>query len=61
MPSYTPPLRDMQFVMHELLDLENELKAMPKHAETDAEHHQCCVGRGRQVCGRSYFSAQPFG
>ncbi len=29
MPSYTPPLRDMQFVLHELLDLENELKAMP--------------------------------
>ena len=37
MPSYVPPLRDLQFVLHELLDLENELKAMPKHADTDAD------------------------
>jgi alkylation response protein AidB-like acyl-CoA dehydrogenase len=37
MPSYTPPLRDMQFVMHELLHVTDELQAMPAHAEIDAD------------------------
>jgi alkylation response protein AidB-like acyl-CoA dehydrogenase len=37
MPQYTPPLRDMQFVLHELLDVTATLKTMPPHAEIDAE------------------------
>ena len=37
MPQYTPPLRDMQFVLHELLDATGTLKALPKHAEVDAD------------------------
>ena len=37
MPSYTPPLRDMQFVMHELLHIVDDLKHIPKHADMDAE------------------------
>ncbi|NWG73528.1 MAG: acyl-CoA dehydrogenase C-terminal domain-containing protein [Rubrivivax sp.] len=37
MPTYTPPLRDMQFVMHEVLGAVDELKAMPRHAEVDAD------------------------
>ncbi len=37
MPTYTPPLRDLQFVMHELLGAVDELKLMPRHAELDAE------------------------
>ena len=37
MPTYTPPLRDMQFVLHEVLNVEAEFKAMPAHAETDAD------------------------
>ena len=37
MPSYTPPLRDMQFVMHEVLKVTDEFKALPKHAEVDAD------------------------
>ena len=37
MPSYTPPLRDMQFVMHEVLKVTDELKAIPKHADLDVE------------------------
>jgi alkylation response protein AidB-like acyl-CoA dehydrogenase len=36
MPTYTPPLRDMQFVMHEVLDAVAELQALPRHAEVDA-------------------------
>ena len=37
MPAYTPPLRDMQFVMHELLKVTDAFKAMPRHADVDAE------------------------
>ena len=33
MGQYTAPLRDMQFVLHELLGAEAELKAMPPHAD----------------------------
>ncbi|MDO9451895.1 MAG: acyl-CoA dehydrogenase family protein, partial [Stagnimonas sp.] len=37
MGQYVAPLRDMQFVLHELLNVEAELKAMPKHADLDAD------------------------
>ncbi|WP_431511408.1 acyl-CoA dehydrogenase C-terminal domain-containing protein [Variovorax sp. DAIF25] len=37
MPSYNPPVRDMQFVLHEVLNVAEELKALPAHAETDAD------------------------
>ena len=37
MPTYTPPLRDMQFVMHEVLGVANEYAAMPRFAEVDAD------------------------
>ncbi|MBK9361009.1 MAG: acyl-CoA dehydrogenase C-terminal domain-containing protein [Rubrivivax sp.] len=37
MPQYNPPLRDMQFVLHELLGAADELKLMPRHAEIDAD------------------------
>jgi len=37
MPQYTPPLRDMQFVMHEVLNVVDELKLLPAHADIDAD------------------------
>ena len=37
MPIYTPPLRDMQFVMHEVLKVSDELRACPKHADIDVD------------------------
>ncbi len=37
MAAYTPPLRDMQFVMHELLNVTDELKLLPRHADIDAD------------------------
>jgi alkylation response protein AidB-like acyl-CoA dehydrogenase len=37
MPQYTPPLRDMQFVMHEVLNVVDELKMLPAHADVDRE------------------------
>lgn len=37
MGQYTAPLRDMQFVLHEVLNVEAELKAIPKHAALDVD------------------------
>jgi alkylation response protein AidB-like acyl-CoA dehydrogenase len=37
MPIYTPPLRDMQFVMHEVFKVADEYKAMPRHADVDVD------------------------
>ncbi|HEX8957452.1 MAG TPA: acyl-CoA dehydrogenase C-terminal domain-containing protein [Burkholderiaceae bacterium] len=37
MGQYTPPMRDIHFVLHELLQVENELKQMPAHADIDAD------------------------
>lgn len=37
MANYQAPLRDMQFVLYELLDVEQHFKALPAHAETNRE------------------------
>ena len=37
MPTYTPPLRDMRFVLHEVLDVVGALKLLPAHADIDAD------------------------
>ena len=37
MAQYTPPIRDMQFVLHELLDAVPTLKHIPAYAELDAD------------------------
>ena len=37
MPSYVPPLRDMRFVLHEVLDVVGTLKSLPAHADVDRD------------------------
>ncbi|MCK9514891.1 MAG: acyl-CoA dehydrogenase C-terminal domain-containing protein [Ottowia sp.] len=37
MPSFTPPLRDFQFVLHELLQVSDALGGMDRFAEIDAQ------------------------
>jgi len=37
MPIYSPPLRDMQFVLHEVLQVSPALAQLPPHAEVDAD------------------------
>jgi alkylation response protein AidB-like acyl-CoA dehydrogenase len=37
MPTYNPPLRDMQFVMHELLKVTDDFKSIPRYAEADTD------------------------
>jgi alkylation response protein AidB-like acyl-CoA dehydrogenase len=37
MGQYVAPLRDMQFVLHELLHVDEELKQLPRYADVDAD------------------------
>ena len=37
MPSYTPPLRDMQFLLHDVFGSVERLKAIPRYADVDAD------------------------
>ena len=46
MPQYTPPLRDMHFVMHELLGVVDELKALPAYADVDADTINAVIEEG---------------
>ena len=46
MPSYTPPLRDMQFVLHEVLDVVGALKGLPAHADIDADTINAVIEEG---------------
>ena len=46
MPQYTPPLRDMQFVMHEVLNVVDELRLCPKHADVDADTINAVIEEG---------------
>ena len=55
MPSYTPPLRDMQFVMHELLHIVDDLQHIPKHAEMDAETINAVLEEGGKFAAEVLF------
>ncbi|MEN9373931.1 MAG: hypothetical protein RIR79_1483 [Pseudomonadota bacterium] len=46
MPSYTPPLRDMQFVLHEVLNVVNELHAIPRHVDLDIDTFNSVLEEG---------------
>jgi alkylation response protein AidB-like acyl-CoA dehydrogenase len=46
MPRYTPPLRDLQFVLHELLDAVPTLKRMPRYSDLDAETVNAVIEEG---------------
>ena len=55
MPSYTPPLRDMQFVLHELLGVTDEFKQMPKHADIDADTINAVLEEGGKFAAEVVF------
>ena len=55
MPSYTPPLRDMQFVMHELLHIVDDLQHIPKHADMDAETINAVLEEGGKFAAEVLF------
>jgi len=46
MPTYTPPLRDMQFVMHEVFNVVEDFKSLPPHAEVDVDTINAVIEEG---------------
>jgi alkylation response protein AidB-like acyl-CoA dehydrogenase len=55
MPTYNPPLRDMQFVMHELLNVTAELKTIPAHADMDADTINAVLEEGGKFASEVAF------
>ncbi|MFM8691992.1 MAG: acyl-CoA dehydrogenase N-terminal domain-containing protein, partial [Limnohabitans sp.] len=55
MPVYTPPLRDMQFVLHELLDVTATLRTLPAHADTDADTINAVLEEGGKFAAEVVF------
>nr|WP_315463774.1 acyl-CoA dehydrogenase C-terminal domain-containing protein [uncultured Rhodoferax sp.] len=55
MPSYTPPIRDMQFVMHEVLKVADDLKQIPKHADIDADTINAVLEEGGKFAAEVAF------
>ena len=46
MPQYTPPIRELQFLLHELLDAVPTLRALPAHAGIDADTLNAVIEEG---------------
>lgn len=55
MAQYNPPLRDMQFLMHEVLQVVDTLKAMPAHADVDAETINAVLEEGGKFASEVIF------
>ena len=55
MPTYTPPLRDMQFVLHELLKVTDEYRQMPRHADVDADTMNAVLEEGGKFAAEVTF------
>ena len=55
MPQYTPPLRDMKFVLHELLGAADELKMLPRHSDIDAATIDAVLEEGGKFAAEVLF------
>ncbi|HVL56046.1 MAG TPA: acyl-CoA dehydrogenase family protein, partial [Burkholderiaceae bacterium] len=55
MARYTPPLRDMQFVMHEVLEAPQCLQQLPRHAEVTRELIDQVLEEGGKFCAEVLF------
>jgi alkylation response protein AidB-like acyl-CoA dehydrogenase len=55
MPTYTPPLRDMQFVMHEVLNVTDDLKTIPRHADIDVDTINAVLEEGGKFASEVIF------
>ena len=61
MGQYQPPLRDMQFVLHELLNVEQSLAQLPAHAETNRELIDQILEEGGKFCAEVIFPLNQVG
>jgi hypothetical protein len=61
MPTYTPPLRDMKFVLHEVLNVETHLRKLPPHADIDAATIDTILEEGGKFCAEVLFPLNQIG
>ncbi|PLZ01717.1 acyl-CoA dehydrogenase [Burkholderia sp. WAC0059] len=61
MGQYAAPLRDMQFVLHELLNVEAEVRRMPKHADLDADTINQVLEEAGRFCSEVLFPLNSVG
>ncbi len=61
MPQYTPPLRDMQFVLHELLGVENALRKLTPYAAIDRATIDAVLEEGGKFCAEVLFPLNQVG
>ncbi|MBL8385026.1 MAG: acyl-CoA dehydrogenase C-terminal domain-containing protein [Burkholderiales bacterium] len=61
MAQYTPPLRDMQFVLHEVLGAGAVLKGLPAHAEITPELIDQVIEEGGKFCAEVLFPLNQVG
>lgn len=55
MGQYVAPVRDMQFVLHELLNVQNEFSQLPNHNELDAETIDQALTEAGKFCADVLF------
>ena len=55
MPHYNPPLRDMQFVLHEVLGTTERLRELPQHADVTRELTDQVIEEGGKFCAEVLF------
>jgi alkylation response protein AidB-like acyl-CoA dehydrogenase len=61
MPQYTPPLRDLQFVLHELFDVTGTLRRLPAHHEIDADTLNAVLEEGGKFAAEVLFPTNQAG
>jgi len=61
MGQYTPPLRDMQFVLHEMLNVEAALKKLPAHADIDSDTINSILEEGGKFCAEVLYPLNQVG
>ena len=61
MGHYTPPLRDMHFVLHELLEVSSVLSDMPAYADTDTDTIKQVLEAGGEFCAQVLYPLNTVG
>jgi alkylation response protein AidB-like acyl-CoA dehydrogenase len=61
MPQYTPPLRDMQFVLHEVLNVTDTLKHLPAHRDVDLDTINAVLEEGGKFAAEVIFPVNQSG
>ena len=55
MSQYTPPLRDMQFLLHEVFEVSSAFSEMPKHSDVDADTVNAILEEGGKFASEVLF------